>query len=136
MDNRIKPSTQSCNHKTFEKTYQAMCALWENQDYAEIATDYDHFVQENSALLKVLNLSPCVTWIIDVRRMHYLFMSSNVKAALGYDASLFTTRGIPFVNEITHPEDLSKTWSLIKKIWDFLLAQPAAKRKQYKFNHD
>ena len=35
-----------------------------------------------------------------------------------------------------HPDDLTKSWSLIKKIWDFLLAQPAGRRKQYNFTHD
>jgi DNA-binding CsgD family transcriptional regulator/PAS domain-containing protein len=132
----LQSQNVAASKKAFEKTYHAMCALWENQDYTEIATDYDHFVQENPALVTVLNNSPCITWIIDVRRMQYLFMSSNVKAALGYEASLFTTRGIPFVNEITHLDDLPKTWGLIKKIWDFLLALPASKRKGYKFNHD
>ncbi|MBK0403015.1 PAS domain-containing protein [Adhaeribacter sp. BT258] len=128
----IKPDSR----KAYEKLYLEMCALWEMQDYGDVATDYLDFAKENPALVNVLNLGPCVTWIIDVRRMQYLFMSSNVKAALGYDACLFTTKGIAFVNEITHPDDLPKTWGLIKKIWDFLLAQPASKRKQYQFNHD
>lgn len=136
MITQTENARQKCLQKEFEKTYQEMCALWEMQDYAETTTDYAHFVQENQALVNMLNSSPCVTWIIDVRRMQYLFMSSNVKAALGFEASLFTTQGIPFYNEIMHPDDLPKTWGLIKKIWDFLLAQPANKRKQYKFTHD
>ncbi|MFC5270214.1 PAS domain-containing protein [Adhaeribacter terreus] len=138
MDFLTQPLRQPEHYpaNSFKRTYAEMCALWEMQDYTEVASDYDQFEQTNPALVQVLNQSPCVTWIIDVRRMQYLFMSSNVKAALGYDASLFTTQGIPFVNEITHPDDLPKTWGLIKKIWDFLLAQPAGKRKQYKFNHD
>lgn len=136
MISQTEPARQKCLQKEFENTYQDLCATWENQDYAETATDYTNFVQENAALVEVLNNSPCVTWIIDVRRMQYLFMSSNVQAALGYDASLFTTQGIPFYNEIMHPDDLTKTLSLIKKIWDFLLVQPANKRKLYKFSHD
>ena len=52
------PSRQISTEQAFEKTYQEMCALWENQDYTDVATNYAHFVQDNPTLVQVLNQSP------------------------------------------------------------------------------
>jgi PAS domain-containing protein len=40
------------------------------------------------------------------------------------------------LNCITHSNDLAKTWNLVKKIRNFLIALPAEKSKHYTFNQD
>ena len=45
-------------------------------------------------------------------------------------------KGLEFCNEIIHPEDLKKTWKLIKNIWDFIFTVPPANQAQFKFNYD
>ena len=113
-----------------------MQEIWLSQEYAEVGTDYGNFMQDNPALAAMLNQSPCVTWILDLRCLQFVFVSSNTQALLGYDPVLFSSRGLAFVNEITHPDDLLKNWDLVRKIWDLLVAQPPAKRMHYKFTHD
>jgi DNA-binding CsgD family transcriptional regulator/PAS domain-containing protein len=133
IQERRTPLTTGSN---YVKVYEKMLAIWESQDYAEVAIDYDRFVQDNPAWANLLNLSPCITYIGDIRTQQYCFISNNTKAILGYAPQLFLEKGLPFLNSITHPDDLPKTWNLVKKIWDFLIALPADKRKHYTFNHD
>ena len=126
---RIKSSSDS-------KIINELFTKWENQSYGEVPNNFDNFLQDNPVLQSILNLGPCVTWILDMRTMRYVFMSSNVKEVLGYDAKHFLQKGVSFVNEIVHPDDLPKTWKLVKIIWDFLLALPTEERQQYKFSAD
>lgn len=109
---------------------------WRNQSYDDVRINYNDFIQNNPILQTFLNLGPCITWIMDMRTLHYTFISSNVKQILGYDVHYFLEQGLPFVSQIMHPSDLPKTAKLINVIWDFLLALPPSERQKYKLNGD
>ena len=98
--------------------------------------DYQQSIQENPAFSASLNHSPCVNAIIDLRRQQFDFISSNTGAIFGNESSLFMEKGLDFCNEIIHPEDLKKTWKLIKNKWDFILDVPPANQAQFIFNYD
>ena len=116
--------------------YLDLVKVWQNQAYEEVMIDYRQSIQENPAFSAVLNHSPCVNAIIDLRRQQFDFISSNTGTIFGYESSHFMDKGLDFCNEIIHPEDLVKTWKLIKNIWDFIFTMPPADQAQFKFNYD
>ncbi|QMU30750.1 LuxR C-terminal-related transcriptional regulator [Adhaeribacter radiodurans] len=116
--------------------FDELLQIWQNQSYDDVRINYDDFIQSNSILQKFLNMGACLTWILDVRTMHYTFISSNVKQVLGYEAHYFLNKGAPFISQIMHPGDLPKTLKLVKLIWDFLLALPVTQRQKYRFSGD
>ena len=83
-----------------------------------------------------MGISPCVTSVLDLCTQQFDYISSNTSVIFGYDSSQFTEKGLDFCNEIIHPDDLVKTWKLIKNIWDFILNMPEANQQQFKFNYD
>ena len=116
--------------------YQDLVRVWQSQVYEPDLVDYKQSFLENHALSAILGISPCVTSVLDLRTQQVNFISSNTNVILGYDSSYFTEKGLAFYNEIAHPEDLPKTWKLIKKIWNFILEVPPDDQTQFKFNYD
>ena len=96
------------NH-TLPAEYQDLIKVWQNQAYEPVLIDYRQSIQENPAFSAVLNHSPCVNSIIDLRRQQFDFISSNTEEILGYESSHFMEKGLAFCNEIIHPDDLPKT---------------------------
>ena len=109
---------------------------WKSQTYGEVPINYDDYIQQNPILQRFFNLSACITWIVDVRTLRYTFISSNVKQILGYRPEQFTRKGISFLSQIMHPDDLPQTGKLIKLIWDFLSCLPVTERQKYKISGD
>src|SRR5690349_18929399 len=105
---RKRPQTAG----NYEKIYQQMITLWENLDYAEVAIEYDRFVQDNPAWTNLLNQGPCITYIGDIRTQQYCFISQNSQAILGYEPGLFLQNGLLFLNSIVHPDDCARSWNL------------------------
>ena len=124
------------NNNNFPEDYQALVRVWQSQPNEPVLIDYGQIFQENSALSAVLNNSPCVHAIIDLRTQQFDFISSNTGPIFGYESSHFMGKGLDFCNEIIHPDDLVKTWKLIKDIWNFILEVPLADQGQFKFNYD
>ncbi|PIQ20248.1 MAG: hypothetical protein COW65_16105 [Cytophagales bacterium CG18_big_fil_WC_8_21_14_2_50_42_9] len=129
-------SLQTAQHTADSRIWQELNQRWRQLPYQEITTDYSHFLQSNPVVEKMLDSSPCITWIIDIRTMQYVYMSRNVKEKLGYAVQQFTDNGVAFFNDIVHPEDQHKIWRLVKIVWDYLLHLPAAERPFYKFSCD
>lgn len=123
---------KTCQPDMFNELLQK----WKNQSFDDVRINYDDFIQSNPILQSFLNMSACLTWIIDLRSMQYAFISSHVKHILGYEASYFFKRGVRFISQIMHPSDLPKTAKLVTIIWDFLLSLPPSERQRYKFNGD
>ena len=87
-------------------------------------------------MVTLLNTYPCVTKVMDMRTQQISFISSNAIDNFGYSKNQSLEGGLAFYNEIAHPEDLHKTWKLLKAIWDFMLAVPSKNQGLYKFNYD
>ncbi len=118
------------------KAYMELVQIWKNIDYAPVPADYQQLIKSSAAFATVLNQSPCVTWILDLRTQRFDFISCNTNSLLGYDTSRFTEEGLDFCNEIIHPDDLARTWKLNKTIWDLISSVEPENRGQYKFNYD
>lgn len=88
------------------------------------------------AFLNVLNQSPCVTWILDIRTQQYTFVSRNTLEHFGYSSDNYIAMGQNFQNKIRHPEDQLNTWRLIFRIWKILNSIPAIKKPNYRFSYD
>ena len=116
--------------------FQELCSLWKSQPYGEVEDTYDNFMEKNPALEMILTQCPCITWIIDLRTLDFVFISPNVKEILGVESQHFKSKGKAYWKEIVHPDDLEPTWKLKMQIWERLLALPPKERKNYKFNHD
>ncbi|WP_460924555.1 LuxR C-terminal-related transcriptional regulator [Pontibacter brevis] len=110
--------------------------FWRSQSYGTVSIDYAQSFHSNPAFLAVLNQSPCVISILDLRTQQFSFISSSAEEVLGYGCSQFIEKGFSFYNAIVHPEDLHKTWRLRKSIWDFISNLAPADQAQYKFNYD
>ncbi|QCR21489.1 LuxR C-terminal-related transcriptional regulator [Pontibacter sp. SGAir0037] len=121
---------------TFPKEYKELVAIWESQPYEPLLVDSWYYMRFHPTLAAVLHQAPCVTWVLDLRTQQYDFVSTNSEQILGYTANYFTENGLAGGIAILNPEDLSKTWKLLKNIWDFIMAVPAPDRVQYKFSYD
>lgn len=120
----------------YSEEYSYLVNIWKQQGNEPGLIDYRQSCRQNPAFSTILNLSPCVTSILDLRTQQFDFISSNTEEILGYDSSHFREKGLSFCNDIAHPEDLSNTWKLIKNIWDLILEVPPAIQPQFKFNYD
>jgi DNA-binding CsgD family transcriptional regulator len=114
--------------------FNELCRLWQNQPYGQVQINYEHYIQENPTLEIILNNSPCVTWILDMRTLHFAYLSKNIREIFGYDNRAFAEIGLAYFNQIVHPEDLCPTWHMVKEIWECLMALPTYQRKQHKLN--
>ncbi|CAN5353026.1 hypothetical protein BH23BAC1_BH23BAC1_08930 [soil metagenome] len=124
---------------TILKTYPSfdiISALWTSQPFEDISSEYVNFIQANPALELILNLGPCVTWIIDLRSLNFTFISSNVKSLIGYDEDYLKKKGIQNFYELIHPENLPKTHNLLNSIWENIFLLPRYQRAKIKYNLD
>ncbi|MFD3001067.1 LuxR C-terminal-related transcriptional regulator [Pontibacter toksunensis] len=120
----------------FPGDYEALVKVWQNQCYGPVSTNYSQSLLHHPEFLAILNQSPCVTSILDLRTQQFDFISSNVEAILGYASCRFVQGGLAFYNTVVHPDDLQNTWKLRRTIWEFILTLPAADQVQFKFNYD
>lgn len=118
------------------KEYEELLAIWQSQEYEPLQVDYWYYMKFNPVLSTFLEHSPCVSWIFDLRSLRFDFVSKNTKEVLGYEAELFKEKGLGFCNQIKHPEDLCRTWKLLKQVWDYIIKVPITEREYYKFNYD
>lgn len=90
----------------------------------------------NPILLNVLNQSPCVTWILDLRTRKFNFVSKNVNDIFGYQSVNYCEEGLSFHEKIKHPDDRQVIWKFLFQIWKALEETPPPKRAGYKFSFD
>ncbi|MDB5261756.1 MAG: hypothetical protein JWQ14_1037 [Adhaeribacter sp.] len=126
----LRPQSDRPEPKNFGELRQ----LWLSQPYGEVQISYENYIQEHSGLEQILNCGPCVTWILDMRTLHFAYLSQNVKEIFGYDCQQFREKGLGYFNQIMHPEDISPTWHLVKEIWECLMALPPYQRRQHKLH--
>lgn len=134
-----KVKVNKANKKTdyfFSEEYSYLVNIWKRLGNEPGLIDFRQSCQQNPAFSTILNLSPCVTAILDLRTQQFDFISSNTEEILGYDSSHFRKKGLSFCNDIAHPEDLPNKWKLIKSIWDLILEVPPAIHAKFKFNYD
>ena len=73
--------------------------VWQSQANESVLIDYRQSIQENPAFSAVLNHSPCVNSIIDLRRQQFNFISTNTEDILGMKAVFSWKKGWHFVIE-------------------------------------
>ena len=134
----MQPITKNKSAKTAKtdhpEEYDELVKIWQNRDWD--LSDHKINFEANTPLMAVLNNSPCVTKILNLRSQRFEFVSRNTKDILGYDSTDFLENGLPFCNSIIHQDDLPKTWKLLKSVWNAVLAVPPAEQGQFKFNYD
>jgi DNA-binding CsgD family transcriptional regulator/PAS domain-containing protein len=128
----INTSAATAVHPSFEN----ISSLWNNQPFEEITSEYVNFIQANPALELIFNLGPCVTWIMDLRRLKFTFISGNVKSLTGYDDHYLKNKGLRYYYEIIHPEDQTKIFNLLNIIWEKIFSLPRNQRSKIKYNLD
>ncbi|WP_190277463.1 LuxR C-terminal-related transcriptional regulator [Adhaeribacter rhizoryzae] len=108
--------------------------MWLNQPYGQVPISYDTYVKNNPALETILNNGPCITWILDLRTLHFSFLSQNVQEIFGYSNQIFKEKGLTYLNQIVHPDDVAPTWLRVIQNWQYLIALPPLQRKEQKLN--
>lgn len=122
--------------KKLPKEYFDLVEAWRTTYYGQVAVNYGNYFRDNPAIVTLLDYSPCVTKILDLRTQQFSFVSSNTETIFGYSRSHFLDNGLPFCNKIIHPDDLHKKWKLLKRIWDYMLAAPSERLNHCKFSYD
>lgn len=90
----------------------------------------------NILLTGILDNGPCLTWILDIRTQQFAYISRNVTELLGYEVQDFLQNGPAFFNQITHPDDLNKSWQLRQQAWALLLTLKPTERQGFKFSNN
>ncbi|MGV3503926.1 MAG: LuxR C-terminal-related transcriptional regulator [Adhaeribacter sp.] len=116
--------------------FQERCALGGSRHYGHPEDTYDQFMEKNPVLEWVLTQCPCITWILDLRTLHFVFISPKVEQVLGFELGQFQQKGKAFWKEIVHPEDLNRAWKLEKQAWEHVLTMAPEERKNFMFYND
>ncbi|CAN5894281.1 LuxR C-terminal-related transcriptional regulator [soil metagenome] len=127
---------QMMSHADPPAPFLDLCAYWQSRAYAEVPVEYGNFPPTDSPLNLFLSQGACLTWILDLRTLQYVFVSGNARKITGYESRLFLDGGMSFFNSILHPDDLAVFWQLMKQVWDFLLSLPSWQRRNYRFTCD
>ncbi len=124
--------------QTAPDDFDELMRLWQTQPYdcRTGLSDYGKALRANPSLERMLGLSPCLTWVLDVRGGGYEFVSANAESILGYPTRRFTALGIAFFRELLHPEDAGPAWKLLLRVYKCLLAVPVRHRPFYGINRD
>ena len=119
-------------------SFAQLIGQWQNLPYAAgpDAFNFHQWLDNDPILSHFLTQSPCLTWVLDMRTMRYDFMGRNVQQMLGYEATCFMQGGVAFTSTLIHPDDMPKLTRLLQKLWDYLLAQPAASLRTYRLSGD
>ncbi|PSR56824.1 hypothetical protein AHMF7605_26665 [Adhaeribacter arboris] len=130
----MKKSETSMSRRSPGKSYGELVQLWQNQPYSPDLdeTSFQHLVPNTPTL----TISPCITWVFDLRTKKYVFVSSNIQRLLGYEPKEWMQGGMKFAKDRVHPEDATHLWKLMRQVWEFLLALPTNDRQEYRFNCD
>lgn len=118
------------------KEYNDVVDIWKSYPNDGMAACYENPVFAGSAFLNLLNISSCVTWILDIRTQRFNFVSTNTIEYFGYESINYLTNGHHFHETIIHPDDRKYTWKLLYHIWNALAAIPLPSRSSYKFSYD
>jgi PAS domain S-box-containing protein len=134
MQSIVKPLQPQSGTPAFHE----MMRIWQSQPYApeHDASGFQHMIHANASLALMLNLSPCITWILNVRTGQYTFVSEQAERLLGYPSQQFIKRGIELTHHLLHSEDAGHLWRFMCQIWQYLLSVPASRREAYQFNCD
>ncbi len=116
--------------------YQDVVRIWNNQDYDLAPIEYEHVFKKHPALSTILNSSPCVSSILDLRTQQFNDISNNTDKILGYESNNFLKNGLKFYNKITYFEDQKNTWKLLKNVWEFILSMPLVEQSRLYFSYD
>lgn len=119
-----------------QPTFESISSLWRSQPFDEISSEYVNFIQANPAMELILNMGPCVTWILDLRSLEFTFISSNVKSLMGFDRDHLRNSGLQNYFELIHPENQKKIYSLLNSVWENILSLPRFQRRKIKYNLD
>ncbi|QMU26834.1 LuxR C-terminal-related transcriptional regulator [Adhaeribacter radiodurans] len=130
----MKKLPTSMSRRSPSKSYGELVQLWQSQPYSPELDDtsFQHLVPNTPTL----TISPCITWIFDLRTKKYVFVSSNIQRLLGYAPEEWLQGGMKFAKDRVHAEDATHLWRLMRQVWEFLLALPASQRQEYRFNCD
>ncbi|GLU53213.1 LuxR C-terminal-related transcriptional regulator [Dyadobacter frigoris] len=118
------------------KEYREVMHMWQNHANEPETDSFENPGFSSPVLLNLLNQSPCVTWILDVRSRKFNFISTNTFDFFGYDSAHYLVDGQDFHEGIKHPDDTLNTWKLVCNIWKVLVAIPSSSRSNYKFSYD
>ncbi|QNF35303.1 PAS domain-containing protein [Adhaeribacter swui] len=130
----MKKSPTSTSRYAPGKSFADLVNLWQRQSYD--SEQHETSCQCLVSNMPALAMSPCITWVLDLRTKKYVFVSSNMQRLLGYAPEQWMQEGIKFLKERVHPEDGRHVWKLLRQVWKFLLALPAHVRPEYRFNCD
>jgi DNA-binding CsgD family transcriptional regulator/PAS domain-containing protein len=117
-------------------TLEELLLIWQNQPFAPDTnlTDYRKWMQVNPDLEMILGMSPCLSWIIDIRTQQVVFVSHNIKNLIGYTAGNFRQNGLYFLNAIMHPADRPAVWRRTTELWKNLLQLTPSQRQNFRYN--
>lgn len=134
MKNVNKTSTKNFDPDFFRD----LMFLWQNQPFCDEVVNSGVTIMPptNLPFNQVMQNGPCLTYILNVRTGHYEFVSDNVQQILGYSPQDFTGKDLAFVKSLIHPQDSIYLWKMLIRVWQYLLAQPCAKRELYQYNCD
>ncbi len=110
--------------------------LWQLQNFENELENYYLLLQENPFLDVILNASPSLTIIADLRTSEYIYVTKNCEQIIGYTSDEVLQKGMQFGLNLIHPEDIQEYLEVVKTTWEFLLAVPSQKRKMYKTSAD
>jgi DNA-binding CsgD family transcriptional regulator/PAS domain-containing protein len=134
----MKSSSIPHTVQTTTSALNELMRIWQSQPYTcqQDNNGFHNLIATNPALALMFNLSPCITWILNVRTGQYTFVSEQTERLLGHSPQLFLRKGIEFTYQLLHPEDAPHYSHFMRQIWQYLLALPAHKREDHGFNCD
>jgi len=98
--------------------------------------DLKTFIDQNNALLSVLNNSASFFFILDFAAMKYIYVSEGIINVMGYTSKEWMEEGINAAYRTLHPEDGPRLNKILQDQFAHLHAVPLSRRMEYKYAKD
>lgn len=117
------------------KSLSDLNVMWKNHSFDKDLSEQRYLIDQNPLIDHVVSPGIYGTYIMDLSKVEYTFVSSGFKEMLGLDlASILKREGLPYMDKLLHPDDKETSAMLVNKSWEFALQLPVSKRTSYKYN--
>jgi DNA-binding CsgD family transcriptional regulator len=112
--------------------------LWQRQPFSNETDliDFQQLSQTSPDWYRIAEQSPCLTWIIDLRKQGFVFASPNIHLLLGYTPTRWLQQGLPLWGSLIHPEEADQLGKATLGVWKHLLDQSPEQRRSFRFSRD
>ena len=109
---------------------------WRSQHFDSKLSQYKSLIYPGLSVDHMMSIGPHFIYIFDCSTLRFHYLSKNVDKVIGYSYEALAAKGVDFLDEIVHHEDIQFVYESLKRSWRFVISKPDLKRKAYSISFD